>query len=134
MISTETWGILGDVARNTSGVLAVCAAYFTIRVALRTNRSRAREAVRANFRDRIQWAVAHVDSENELEQTLAEEIILKYRFDEELEAEDLRLARAVAQKFMEREKQVVPPEYHGETAADREEVGEGQMEPVKEKR
>ncbi len=49
MISPETWGVLGDVARNTSGLLAVCAAYFTIRVAYRTNQARAREAVRTIF-------------------------------------------------------------------------------------
>ncbi len=99
MISPETWGVLGDVARNTSGLLAVCAAYFTIRVAYRTNQARAREAVRTHFRDRIQWAVEHVDSDKELERTLAQQVILKYYSDSELEIDDLKIATAVAEEF-----------------------------------
>ena len=100
MISPETWGVLGDVARNTSGLLAVCAAYFTIRVAYRTNQARARAAVRTHFRDRIQWAVEHVDSDKELERTLAQQVILKYYSDSELEIDDLKIATAVAEEFL----------------------------------
>ena len=100
MISPETWGVLGDVARNTSGLLAVCAAYFTIRVAYRTNQARAREAVRTHFRDRIQWAVEHVDSDKELERTLAQQVILKYYSDSELEIDDLKIATAVAEEYL----------------------------------
>ncbi|WP_315378247.1 hypothetical protein [Rothia aeria] len=100
MISPETWGVLGDVARNTSGLLAVCAAYFTIRVAYRTNQARAREAVRTHFRDRIQWAVEHVDSDKELERTLAQQVILKYYSDSELEVDDLKIATVVAEEYL----------------------------------
>ena len=100
MISPETWGVLRDVARNTSRLLAVCAAYFTIRVAYRTNQARAREAVRTHFRDRIQWAVEHVDSDKELERTLAQQVILKYYSDSELEVDDLKIATVVAEEYL----------------------------------
>lgn len=103
MISTETWGMLGDIARNTSGIFAVAAAYFTIRVAHRTNQTRAREAVRTHFHDRIQWAITHATSDKELERVLSGQIILKYYKDSELEVDDLKIARVVAEKYQQLE-------------------------------
>ena len=116
MISPETWGVLGDVARNTSGLLAVCAAYFTIRVAYRTNQARAREAVRTHFRDRIQWAVEHVDSDKELERTLAQQVILKYYSDSELEIDDLKIATAVAEEYLSGKEDATDSSYVEESA------------------
>lgn len=116
MISPETWGVLGDVARNTSGLLAVCAAYFTIRVAYRTNQARAREAVRTHFRDRIQWAVEHVDSDKELERTLAQQVILKYYSDSELEVDDLKIATVVAEEYLSGKEDATDSSYVEESA------------------
>ena len=116
MISPETWGVLGDVARNTSGLLAVCAAYFTIRVAYRTNQARAREAVRTHFRDRIQWAVEHVDSDKELERTLAQQVILKYYSDSELEVDDLKIATVVAEEYLSGKEGATDSSYVEESA------------------
>ena len=116
MISPETWGVLGDVARNTSGLLAVCAACFTIRVAYRTNQARAREAVRTHFRDRIQWAVEHVDSDKELERTLAQQVISKYYSDSELEVEDLKIATVVAEEYLSGKEDATDSSYVEESA------------------
>ena len=116
MISPEMWGVLGDVARNTSGLLAVCAAYFTIRVAYRTNQARAREAVRTHFRDRIQWAVEHVDSDKELERTLAQQVILKYYSDSELEVDDLKIATVVAEEYLSGKEDATDSSYVEESA------------------
>ena len=116
MISPETWGVLGDVARNPSGLLAVCAAYFTIRVAYRTNQARAREAVRTHFRDRIQWAVEHVDSDKELERTLAQQVILKYYSDSELEVDDLKIATVVAEEYLSGKEDATDSSYVEESA------------------
>lgn len=116
MISPETWGVLGDVARNTSGLLAVCAAYFTVRVAYRTNQARAREAVRTHFRDRIQWAVEHVDSDKELERTLAQQVILKYYSDSELEVDDLKIATVVAEEYLSGKEDATDSSYVEESA------------------
>ena len=116
MISPETWGVLGDVARNTSGLLAVCAAYFTIRVAYRTNQARAREAVRTHFRDRIQWAVEHVDSDKELERTLAQQVILKYYSDSELEVDDLKIATVGAEEYLSGKEDATDSSYVEESA------------------
>ena len=116
MISPETWGVLGDVARNASGLLAVCAAYFTIRVAYRTNQARAREAVRTHFRDRIQWAVEHVDSDKELERTLAQQVILKYYSDSELEVDDLKIATVVAEEYLSGKEDATDSSYVEESA------------------
>ena len=116
MISPETWGVLGDVARNTSGLLAVCAAYFTIRVAYRTNQARAREAVRTHFCDRIQWAVEHVDSDKELERTLAQQVILKYYSDSELEVDDLKIATVVAEEYLSGKEDATDSSYVEESA------------------
>ena len=116
MISPETWGVLGDVARNTSGLLAVCAAYFTIRVAYRTNQARAREAVRTHFRDRIQWAVEHVDSDKELERTLAQQVIVKYYSDSELEVDDLKIATVVAEEYLSGKEDATDSSYVEESA------------------
>ena len=116
MISPETGGVLGDVARNTSGLLAVCAAYFTIRVAYRTNQARAREAVRTHFRDRIQWAVEHVDSDKELERTLAQQVILKYYSDSELEVDDLKIATVVAEEYLSGKEDATDSSYVEESA------------------
>ena len=116
MISPETWGVLGDVARNTSGLLAVCAAYFTSRVAYRTNQARAREAVRTHFRDRIQWAVEHVDSDKELERTLAQQVILKYYSDSELEVDDLKIATVVAEEYLSGKEDATDSSYVEESA------------------
>ena len=116
MISPETWGVLGDVARNTSGLLAVCAAYFTIRVAYRTNQARAREAVRTHFHDRIQWAVEHVDSDKELERTLAQQVILKYYSDSELEVDDLKIATVVAEEYLSGKEDATDSSYVEESA------------------
>ena len=116
MISPETWGVLGDVARNTSGLLAVCAAYFTIRVAYRTNQARAREAGLTHFRDRSQWAVEHVDSDKELESTLAQQVILKYYSDSELEVDDLKIATVVAEEYLSGKEDATDSSYVEESA------------------
>ena len=97
-------------------LLAVCAAYFTIRVAYRTNQARAREAVRTHFRDRIQWAVEHVDSDKELERTLAQQVILKYYSDSELEVDDLKIATVVAEEYLSGKEDATDSSYVEESA------------------
>ncbi|MDO4898177.1 MAG: hypothetical protein Q3965_02610 [Rothia sp. (in: high G+C Gram-positive bacteria)] len=67
----HAWSVLGDTVRNTSGLLAVLAASIAAFIAYRTNRTRAVEANRSNFKDRMQWAVQHVFTDNESEGLLA---------------------------------------------------------------
>ena len=89
---------------------------FTIRVAYRTNQARAREAVRTHFRDRIQWAVEHVDSDKELERTLAQQVILKYYSDSELEVDDLKIATVVAEEYLSGKEDATDSSYVEESA------------------
>ena len=98
---TGAWALAGDTARNSAGILAIIAAYFTIRVSTQTNQARTREAIRSNFRDYIQWAAAHVTSDNEFERLLAIQIINKYDEDLEIEPEDKQMVYALNQKLRE---------------------------------
>ena len=74
-LTTEDWALLGEIARNTSGWIALIAAIGTITAMLITNRSRAREAASADFRDHIQWAVEKVSSNNQFEVAFAQSVI-----------------------------------------------------------
>lgn len=56
--------MLGTSIKNVSGLYAVEAALMAACIAWRTNLSRAEEAIKADYRDRIKWAVENFYSNN----------------------------------------------------------------------
>lgn len=58
----HVWAVIGDVIRNLAGLFAAIAAY----IAWWTNKTRSHEAEKADFRDRMKWAVENSDNEREL--------------------------------------------------------------------
>ena len=97
---TGAWALAGDTARNSAGILAIIAAYFTIRVSTQTNQARTREAIRSNFRDRIAWAAGHFDSSNPLERELSRQILYRYQDDPELEESEQEIAVNVMSEYL----------------------------------
>lgn len=72
----QDWSTLGDVARNSSGWVALLAAIGTIGVMMKTNNSREKEAASSNFRDHLQWAVERAtDDRNQFEVAFAQAVI-----------------------------------------------------------
>lgn len=63
-ISHNDWEVLGTSIKNVSGLYAVEAALMAAYIAWKTNQSRAKEAVKADYRDRIKWAVENFYSNN----------------------------------------------------------------------
>lgn len=94
--AVHAWSVAGDVVRNTSGLFAVLAASIAAWVAYRTNLTRAQEANRSNFKDRLQWAAHNIETDNELEGLLADQLIDSMSQDESLSEPDLEIAQKVA--------------------------------------
>lgn len=90
--------VAGDVARNTSGLFAVAAASVAAWIAFKTNQTRAEEAARSHFKDRLQWAVERSRSSNDLEGLLAEKFIESARSNALYSSEDLEIAQSIAQR------------------------------------
>ncbi|MDY3048491.1 MAG: hypothetical protein SOR40_01800 [Rothia sp. (in: high G+C Gram-positive bacteria)] len=90
--------VLGDVARNTGGLFAVGAASVAAWIAFRTNQARAEEAARAHFKDRLQWAVEHSRTSNDLGGVLAEHFIESTQDSSRYSSEDIEIARAVSRR------------------------------------
>lgn len=63
-ISHSDWDVLGTSIKNVSGLYAVEAALMAAYIAWRTNQSRAEEAAKADYRDRIKWAVENFYNSN----------------------------------------------------------------------
>lgn len=74
----DTWAMLGEIMRNTGGWVALLAALGTMSIMVATNRSRAKEAASADFRQHIQWAVEKVSSDNQFEVSFAQSVILHF--------------------------------------------------------
>lgn len=76
----EAWNILGTIARNISGILTFVTAVFTACVLIKTNSTRAREAVNSEYRDQMQWACEKLEDkkENTYEHLFALELIGRY--------------------------------------------------------
>ena len=62
------------------------------------------------------WAVEHVDSDKELERTLAQQVILKYYSDSELEVDDLKIATVVAEEYLSGKEDATDSSYVEESA------------------
>jgi flagellar biosynthesis protein FliQ len=78
-IDSHAWSVLGETVRNTSGLLAFCAALVTVTILHRTNKARAREAASSDFRDQMQWACERLaGTEDEAARSFALMIISKY--------------------------------------------------------
>lgn len=63
-VSDRDVEVLGTSIKNVSGLYAVEAALMAAYIAWKTNESRAEEAVKADYRDRIKWAVENFYSNN----------------------------------------------------------------------
>lgn len=74
----ETWGVLGDIGKNLSGILAFIAAILTVGVLLLTNFTRAREAAIKDFNDQMRWAFDNIGKNDEYKNILAIEVIKRY--------------------------------------------------------
>lgn len=90
--------VAGDTARNTSGLFAVIAACIAAWIAYSTNKARSEEAARAHFKDRLQWAVEHSYTANELEGALAESFIASVQKDFRYTAEDISIAQTISER------------------------------------
>lgn len=97
-IPPDTWHLLGEISRNTNA-LAVLAASIAAYIAWGTNRARAREAKRSDFKDRIHWASSNFDSDNPMQALLAEFTIIHFSEDKSLSDEDAKTARGLALKL-----------------------------------
>ena len=97
------WNTLGDILKSFSGPMAFISATGTIGVLLHTNRSRAKEAASADFREQIQWAVEKLDKSAEDSPTYsrvaAKTLIYKYANDSKLLPDrDIKLAKDIMNK------------------------------------
>lgn len=77
-ISHSDWDVLGTSIKNVSGLYAVEAALMAAYIAWRTNQSRAEEAAKADYRDRIKWAVENFYNSNFYVSSYAMTIIESY--------------------------------------------------------
>lgn len=103
--------VAGDTARNTSGIFAVAAAGTAAWIAFQTNKARSLEASRAQFKDRLQWAVEHSKASNDLEGLLAEKLIESAASNENISKQDLEIAQAIAMRQIELRERA---EYHAQ--------------------
>ncbi|WP_315241727.1 hypothetical protein [Rothia aeria] len=97
------WNTLGDILKSFSGPVAFVSATGTIGVLLHTNRSRAKEAASADFREQIQWAVENLDKSAEDNPTYsrvaAKTLIYKYANESKLLPDrDIKLAKDIMNK------------------------------------
>lgn len=79
-ISPATWSTIGEILRNTSGLLALLGAVAAVTVAWRTNKTRAREAAGTEFRQHLQWCVEKLgqDDADYIEKLFALDILGLY--------------------------------------------------------
>lgn len=94
-LSESQWQLAGEISRNTNA-LAVLAASIAAYIAWGTNRARAKEAKRADFKDRIHWASKHYTAEPTLESIAAGRIIDQFAEDKALSAGDIEIATELA--------------------------------------
>lgn len=100
VLPVEQWQLLGDVSRNTNA-LAVFAASIAAYIAWRTNQSRAREAVRSDFKDRINWAAQNYTGDPTLTSIAAGRFIDNFAKSNTLHPEDLATAKTLSAKKQE---------------------------------
>lgn len=100
-ISEYEFSVLGDSLHNLGGVAAVLVAGVAAYIAYQTNEARRLEASRANFKDRLQWAVEHLASDSNIEQVSALGILNNLASDPELESADNQLVSAVVASYKE---------------------------------
>lgn len=81
LVDIQFWAVAGDTVRNLSGVIVVAGAW----IAWVTNKSRSKEAEKADFRDRMKWAVENTAHENELIGQYAGAIIRSFRSNQDQE-------------------------------------------------
>ncbi|MGH1978325.1 MULTISPECIES: hypothetical protein [Rothia] len=103
-LESEQWRLIGEISRNTNA-LAVLAASVAAWIAWGTNKARKEEAKRADFKDRIQWAVSRFDGSPSLESMAAGKMIDQFAQDKGLSANDTELAIELAdhKKFIEQD-------------------------------
>lgn len=79
-LTADQWATLGEIARNT-GAFAVLAASIAAYIAWGTNKTRAREATSAEFRDQMKWAVDGIASNEPIKMVYAQMLIQRYAED-----------------------------------------------------
>lgn len=77
-MTPHDWSVLGDITRNTAGLIALCSALLTIRVMHRTNMARAQEATSSEFRDQMQWAADGLSSNEPIKMVYAQMLLQRY--------------------------------------------------------
>ena len=77
-MTPHDWSVLGDIVRNTAGLLALASALLTIRVMHKTNAARAREATSSEIRDQMQWAADSLASNDPIKMAYAQMLIQRY--------------------------------------------------------
>ncbi|ORC15524.1 hypothetical protein A7979_07275 [Rothia nasimurium] len=80
-MTPHDWSVLGDIVRNTSGLIALASALLTIRVMHKTNTARAKEATSSEFRDQMQWAADSLASNDPIKMAYAQMLIQRYAED-----------------------------------------------------
>lgn len=103
-LESDQWRLIGEISRNTNA-LAVLAASVAAWIAWGTNKARKEESKRADFKDRIQWAVSRFDGSPSLESMAAGKMIEQFAQDKGLSANDTELAIELAdhKKFIEQD-------------------------------
>lgn len=77
-MTPHDWSILGDIIRNTAGLIALASALLAIRVMHKTNATRAREATSSEIRDQMQWAADSLASNDPIKMAYAQMLIQRY--------------------------------------------------------
>ena len=77
-MTPHDWSVLGDIVRNTAGLIALASALLTIRVMHKTNVTRAREATSSEIRDQMQWAADSLASNDPIKMAYAQMLIQRY--------------------------------------------------------
>ncbi|MDY6052221.1 MAG: hypothetical protein SPI83_07475 [Rothia sp. (in: high G+C Gram-positive bacteria)] len=95
VISEYDFSVLGDSLRSLGGIAAVAAASVAAWVAYHTNETRRAEAIRSNFKDRMQWAVEHLSSERHIEQLYALNLLEALSKDPDLDDIDNDLVQSI---------------------------------------
>lgn len=100
-IEEYEFAVLGDSLRNIGGLAAVVAASVAAWISYRTNETRRAEAVRSNFKDRMQWAVTHLNSDEAVERSYALGLIRNLLKDTDLDNADKELVLLVIKAYEE---------------------------------
>lgn len=95
-LSGEQWHLAGEISRNTNA-LAVIAASIAAYIAWNTNKARAQESIRSDFKDRIHWASLNYASEDPMQADLAESTIIHFSVSNSLSSEDATTAKRLAE-------------------------------------